>query len=630
MHAAARRAVTVAVTLSSCVAVGLLAARPGLGDTEMRALASRYGFTVETVNSAPPGAKYVRQVAPALQKIRGWISAAGAAVALTDLRGLGRPADACLVDPRDDSITLRPALPDDHAYPPAVLSLAGLRHDATMAPMGCVPADLDEDGDVDLIGYYLGRSPVLFLNTGGPRASPAATAFHAVELVEPMQVWNSTALNVGDLDGDGHLDILVGNYFPDGARVLDPSGSDQTRMQMQDSMGLAHNGGLNRLWLTRPTGRPDTKPVLTDVSDAVPNDVARSWTFAFGLQDLTGDLLPEVYQADDFGPDHLLVNRSRPGVVRLQPVKGRHDMTTPKSQTLGYDSFKGMGVTFTYPGGTGLPMIVVSNITSPFALQESSFAFVPSGPGSDLLAGRVPFRNRSEQLGLSRCGWCWDVKAGDFDNDGVDELIQAAGFVRGSRNRWPLLQELSMANDELVHDPRLWPVFVPGDDLSGHEHNAFWVRGPGGRYWDLAPRLGLAAADVTRGLAFGDVDGDGRLDAVVANQWEDSRLLHNRQTGGRPAADLHLVRPGAAGGFRPAIGSQVELHDRVAPQKAQLYPANGHAGVSAADVHLALGEAAVPATVSWVDEAGAHRTDIRVQPGHHTVELSPDGTAVLR
>jgi hypothetical protein len=628
--ALARRAVTVAVTLSACVAAGLLAARPGLGDAEMQALAARYAFGVEAVNSAPPGAKYVRQVAPRLRKISGWISAAGAAVALTDLRGLGRPADICLVDPRDDSITLRPALPDDHAYPPAGLSLGGLSHDATMAPMGCVPADLDEDGDVDLIGYYLGRSPVLFVNTAGQRVLPTASAFHPVELVEPMQVWTTTALNVGDIDGDGHLDILVGNYSPDGAKLLDPSGSDESRIQMPKSLGLARNGGANRIWLTRPTGRPDSKPMLTDVSDVLSDTVARAWTFAFGLQDLTGDLLPEIYQANDFGPDSLLVNHSTPGAVRLTLVKGRRDMTTPKSQTLGYDSFKGMGVTFTYPSGTGLPMIVVSNITSPFALQESSFAFVPTGPGSELLTGRVPFRNRSEQLGLSRCGWCWDVKAGDFDNDGVDELIQTAGFVRGSRNRWPLLQELSMGNDELIEDPRLWPVFVPGDDLSGHEHNSFWTRGSGGRYVDLAPRLGLGAAYVSRGLAFGDVDGDGRLDAAVANQWEDSRLLHNRGNGGRPAADLHLVRRGAAGGTRPAIGAQVELHDPVAAQKAQLYPANGHAGVSAADVHLVLGGAAVPATVSWVDVTGAHRADIAVQPGHHTVELNADGTAVVR
>ncbi|HZB51561.1 MAG TPA: hypothetical protein VE547_20910, partial [Mycobacteriales bacterium] len=102
---------TLAVTLSSCLVLGLLVARPGLGDDETAALAARYGFTVETVGTAPPGAKYSRQVAPGLAKISGWISAAGAAVALADVRGTGRPADLCLVDPRDDSVSLRPALP---------------------------------------------------------------------------------------------------------------------------------------------------------------------------------------------------------------------------------------------------------------------------------------------------------------------------------------------------------------------------------------------------------------------------------------------------------------------------------------------------------------------------------------
>ena len=626
----------IAVTL--CGALGVLTARPSLSDAEQDALASSFAFTVLDLNHEPAGSKTLRQVAPALGHFRSWINAVGAAVALADLRGLGRSADACLVDPRDDNVTLR-SVPGSGTGDYGVVTLrpAGLPLNDTMAPQGCVPADLDEDGDLDLIAYYWGRSPVLFVNTAGPGATPKASAFTATELVTPMQVWNSTGLNVGDLDGDAHLDVIVANYFPDGARVLDPKASDETRMQMQDGMGKASNGGVNRVLLSRPTGKPDTRPELTDASHGLPDDAARAWTLAIGLQDLTGDLLPEVYLGNDFGPDHLLVNQSTPGQLRLQKVIGERSWTMPKSKVLGWDSFKGMGVTFTYGDADGrpteLPTMVVSNITQPFGLQESNFAFVPTGTGADLLAGRVPFRDDSEPLGLARSGWGWDVKAADFNNDGVDEIMQATGFMAGDRDRWPELQELAIANDQVLRYPAAWPNFQPGDDLSGHQNNPFWVRGSKGRYADLARAIGIGHEDISRGLAYGDVNGDGLLDALVANQWQDSKVLLNTAPSAGEGISLELLAPGANDQVRAAIGAVVTTRSGAVPaQKAQLYPANGHAGVSAGTLQLAspLGGTALAVTVTWRDASGTHQADLDLLPGHRAVLLNTDGTAVPR
>lgn len=125
-----------------------------------------------------------------------------------------------------------------------------------------------------------------------------------------------------------------------------------------------------------------------------------------------------------------------------------------------------MGVDFADMSGDGRLDIMVSNITSDFALQESNLAFINTG---DRLAPGLtaPFEDHSERLGIARSGWAWDVKLGDFDSDGTYEIVQTKGFVKGSVNRWPELHELALSNDEVLRHPLAWPRFARGDDLSG-------------------------------------------------------------------------------------------------------------------------------------------------------------------
>ena len=390
--------------------------------------------------------------------------------------------------------------------------------------MGCLAADLNEDGRRDLIVYFWGRTPLAFLRFD---ASFGAEAYQPVDIVTEPARWYSNAATLADLDGDGHDDLIIGNYFPDGARILDAGATGVA--PMQHSMSNASNGGTKHflLWAGATAGpHPTVRFTAADPAGAAA--WATGWTLAAAAADLDGDLLPELYFANDFGPDRLLHNRSSRGALTFEPVRGVRHLATPKSKVLGDDSFKGMGVDFADLDGDGVTDIFVSNIAESFALEESHFVFIGTGDAAVMRTGTAPYVDRSEALGLSRSGWGWDAKIADFDNDGASEVLQATGFIRGSVNRWPELHELAMGNDTLLSNPSVWPRFQPGTQLSPGRL-FFFVRGAGGRYEDLSNDVGLERAQITRGLAIADVDNDGRLDFAVANQWESSVLLRECQ-----------------------------------------------------------------------------------------------------
>src|SRR5206468_1801594 len=128
--------------------------------------------------------------------------------------------DLCLVDPRSDDVIITPAPGTGNRYAPFVLDPAPLPIEPTMAPTGCVPGDYNGDGRMDLLVYYMGRTPILFL--GRPDATGLTSAAYLPTELVPQQastdgryhgpLWQSTAVAVADFDGDGHPDIGIFNY----------------------------------------------------------------------------------------------------------------------------------------------------------------------------------------------------------------------------------------------------------------------------------------------------------------------------------------------------------------------------------------------------------------------------------
>lgn len=630
------------IVIALIVLLYTLARSPDLSSAQRTQLAAHFHFTHLTLPTLPgPPPQSMRAVHPSLQHLSSWISAFGASVALSDLDGDGLPNDVCYVDTRTNQVIIAPVPGTPARYAPFALNPAPLPYDSvTMAPTGCVTGDFNEDGQMDLLVYYWGRTPILFLHRQQTTpGSLSRESYVARELVPAGGRWYTNAATRADLDGDGHVDLVIANYFPDDAHVLDPHGTGIE--QMPDSWSRAYNGGEKHLflWSGATTG---TEPTVhfTEVHGVLDYQTNHSWTNAVAACDLNGDMLPELYFANDFGPDRLLYNRSTPGHLRFNLLQGVQTLTTPPSKVLGLDSFKGMGVDCADLNGDGIPDLFVSNITSQYSFEESNFVFLSTGQLQAMQQGVAPYVESCESLGLCRSGWSWDVKMADFDNGGTLQILQAEGFVKNTVNRWPELQELGTGNEALVHDPRVFPVLQQDATISGQEHNPFYVKDADGRFYDVAPQLGFSEPQVSRGIAVADVDGDGRLDFAVANMWGDSSFYHNESPHVGAFVGLDLLEPLHAGSLRmraghpagdtpgwAAIGATATVYLPDGRRLvSQVDGGNGHTGRRSPELHFGLGS--LPAGIQlrvdlrWRDPGGElHLQSVTLSPGWHTVVL---------
>jgi len=424
--------------------------------------------------------------------------------------------------------------------------------------MGAVWGDYDNDGFEDLLVYKWGY-PQLFHNLGnGP--------FEDVTAQSGLRTWmNSNGAVWLDFDRDGLLDLYITGYF---RSDIDFWHLKTTRI-MQSSWDFASNGGKNLLFKNLGNGR------FKDVTDSMGVGSTR-WTLAATAADFNDDGWPDLYLANDYGPEELFLNHEG---KRFELARaGLED-----------DSKSGMAVALGDVYNRGVHDVFVTNIS------EKGFLF----QGNNLRLNFLKQLGRFDEVAtgvVADAGWAWGAQFGDLNNDGMLDLVVANGFISADSGRdyWYAMSKIAGAQGNIFEDAKNWPP-IGSASLSGYERSRVLLnRGQSG-FVDVAQEAGVTDRLDGRAVAMADLFNRGLLDVVIAN--EKGRALLYRNTA-HPAHWIELQLVGTRSN-RSAIGAEVTVEIGPGRQRQVVDGGSGFCSQNDRRLHFGLGDQRLGRVTIW-------------------------------
>jgi tetratricopeptide (TPR) repeat protein len=497
-----------------------------------------------------------------LDNIMSWVSSVGAAAAAADFNKDGW-MDLYVTDSRQGYPNHLYRNNGDGTFTDIApqAGLAWVNTDEKGASMDCVWGDYDNDGWPDLFLVRWGMNS-LFHNNGDGTFTEVTDKLFRKRDGSPGTDWaNGCAAIFLDYNLDGRLDIYVGNYFD----AVDLWHLKSTRI-MHDDFEKARNGGRNFLYRQNPDGTFSEVAGKLGVDDP-------GWTLAVGAADLNNDGWPDLYCADDFGPDQLFLNDRKGG------------FTNVTATAIGFDTKKGMNVDFGDIDNDGWLDIFVANITTAEYLQEGNMLWHNNGIGPD---GNLTFTDISLETGTYDGGWGWGAKFFDADNDGDLDIIAVNGFISaGAGNYWYDLASWTVKGQDAA-EARNWPTI--GDrSFSGYEKKRFWRNEGHYTFSERAHEYGLDSTRDGRGVVCFDYDNDGDLDLFMANQDQPPQLFRNDCGRTNHWLMVRLVGDPKTGITRDALGARITIVTDAGPQLRENNGGKCYCGQSDPRLHFGLG-----------------------------------------
>jgi len=429
--------------------------------------------------------------------------------------------------------------------------------------MGVATGDYNNDGFLDLFVTNFGPN-ALYRNQGDGTFREVGSAAGVDD-----GRWGTSAAFF-DFDLDGYLDLFVVNYVE--FRV-----SQNPVCRPTGERDYCHPSNfepqVDILYRNRGDG------TFADVTGTAGIDGVYGSGLGVTTMDFDGDGRLDIYVANDGNENQLwrnLGNGSFEDAALFAGVALNGDGAAEAGMGVAVDDFD----------RDGDPDIFVTHLR-----DETNTLYENQGNGL--------FEDATFPRGLgypSLAATAFGVQWLDFDNDGFSDLFVANGAVS------------------------LGPPDRSGVSRYAEPNQLF--RGDGGRFEAVSMVPGPTAEflEVSRGAAFGDVDGDGDVDVLVSNNEGPARLLLNQAGAGRHWISLKLKRDrGEPFGF----GAQVTLVRQKGERVRKLVGSDGSYG-SASDprIHFGLGADTEVAgvEVTWPGGATEFFGDVVVNRENELVE----------
>ena len=413
--------------------------------------------------------------------------------------------------------------------------------------IGVAVADYDNDGFPDIFVAGVSRNTLYHNNGDGTFTDVTAKAgLNHTNDPEFGPLWAITAAWV-DVNNDGRLDLFVANY-------LQWRYSDKPLCGFQSTADYCHpryyKGQPNSLFLNNGDG------TFRDVSTqwGIRDHVGKA--MGIGVADYDLDGRPDLFVTNDAYYNSLFHNRGD----KFEEVAMTAGVALPEDGNF----ISGMGLDFRDVNNDGFPdiaLIALNNQSFPLYLNTGKGSFVDATSESGM-------RN----LTLHMAGF--GAGLFDFDNDGWKDLFVTRGHV-GSLPQ-------------------------PGQGVDQH-NTVFHNLGVSGKWEAFTEEAGLDATPAARhcGCAFGDLDGDGRIDVVATALAAPAEIWMNRSQEAGHWLDIALE---GTRSNRDGIGARIKVVSKsVGAQFNHMTTSVGYASSSDGPVHfgLAADKRADAVEVTW-------------------------------